>query len=247
MPDWIPLVIAAPFVGSFLGLLVVRLPAGRPVVFGRSNCRHCGGILGFRDLLPLASWLATGGRCRLCGAKIGVVYPVVEIAAIVVALWAATEVSGLLLAISCGLGWALLTLGAIDLRDRVLPDLLTLPLIPAGLLAAFEFAPGRLVDHAIGAAAGFVVLAVVRWAYRRLRKREGMGGGDAKLLAAAGAWLAWQALPSVILIAAATALTAALIRSLARRQLTATTEVPFGTFLSAAFWLVWLYGPIVPG
>lgn len=247
MPDWILPAIAAPFVGSFLGLLVVRLPAGRPVVFGRSSCQDCGGILGFRDLIPLVSWLATGGRCRLCGTKLSAVYPVVECAAILVALWAASEVSGLLLAVSCGLGWCLLTLGAIDLRDRILPDLLTLPLIPAGLLAAFAFAPGRLADHAVGAAAGFAFLALVRWGYRALRSREGMGGGDAKLLAAAGAWLSWQALPSVVLIAAVAALTAALIGSWAGRRLTAATEIPFGAFLGAAFWLVWLYGPIVPG
>jgi len=245
MPDWLPPLIAAPFIGSFLGLLVVRLPAAEPVMFSRSGCRHCGGRLQARDLVPILSWLAGRGRCRLCQAKVDVIYPVVESSAIVVVLWAATEVSGILLAATCVLGWALLALGAIDLRDRILPDVLTLALIPIGLGAVLLIAPDQLINHLIGAAAGFVSLASVRWAYRGLRNREGMGGGDPKLMAAAGAWVSWQGLPSVALIATAASLAATLLRAWGGQPIAATTAVPFGTFLSSAIWLVWLYGPLM--
>jgi leader peptidase (prepilin peptidase)/N-methyltransferase len=243
-PGWLWPVLAAPFIGSFLGVLVTRLPEGRPVAGGRSVCDQCGQKLGPLDLVPIASWLALRGRCRHCGAKITTLPLVIELGAVLVALWAASVSDGLALWAGCILGWALLTLAAIDFRDGILPDVLTLPLIVCGLVATYFLAPWQMLDSAIGAVAGFAFFAVVRWLYRRLRGREGLGLGDAKLLAAAGAWVTWNGLPSVVLIGAAAGLAVALIMLRRGERLALDQRLPFGPALCLGAWLVWLYGPI---
>jgi len=146
--------------------------------------------------------------------------------------------------ISCCLGWCLLALGAADWRDGVLPDALTLPLIPLGLAAAFMDDPSSVADHAIGAVAGFASFALIRWLYRRWRGRDGLGFGDVKLLAASGAFVAWDGLPSVVLIGAVTALGLALLTTASGRKLALDQRVAFGPALCFATWLVWLYGPL---
>ncbi|MFQ5567894.1 MAG: prepilin peptidase, partial [Paracoccaceae bacterium] len=118
------LLVAAPFVGSFLGLLIERLPAGESVVLGRSRCGKCGAALGPRDLVPLLSWAASGGRCRHCRAALGWFHPGIEAAALGVALWSVLVVPGWLAWASAGLGWTLLALAVIDQRHMVLPDAL---------------------------------------------------------------------------------------------------------------------------
>jgi leader peptidase (prepilin peptidase)/N-methyltransferase len=180
--------IFATFLGSFLGTLILRLPEGRPLFLDRSHCEACGQTLGVRDLVPLFSWLLLKGRCRLCGAKLGAFYPLIELAAVGVALWALLTLPAPLVWPTAALGWVLLALAVIDARHFLLPDVLTLPLIPAGLAVAWWLDPGQLLHHALGAALGFVGFAGLAWVYRKLRGREGLGLGDAKLLAAAGAW-----------------------------------------------------------
>jgi leader peptidase (prepilin peptidase)/N-methyltransferase len=240
-------IILAPFVGSFLGVVIERLPAGRSIVFGRSTCDHCGETLTARDLIPLVSYAARGGRCRCGRVTLSWFHPGIELAALAVALSAALVLSGWLLWASLGLGWSLLTLAANDRREFVLPDILTLPLIPSGLVVAWAIDPGLLGGHALGALAGFASLALIASAYRRLRGREGLGLGDAKLLAAAGAWLGWQGLPSVVLIAAIAALALALATAFGGGKLAWTSRIAFGPHLALAFWLVWLCGPVVIG
>jgi leader peptidase (prepilin peptidase)/N-methyltransferase len=120
---------------------------------------------------------------------------------------------------------------------------LTLPLVAAGLAVAYAIDPGLVAGHALAALGGFTVFAAIGLIYRRLRHREGMGLGDAKLLAAAGAWLGWQALPGLVVIAALAALAVALAQAVRGARMAATTRVAFGSYLALAFWLVWLYGP----
>lgn len=241
------IVLLAPISGSFLGVVVDRLPAGRPIGFARSACDHCGVPLTARDLMPVLTWLVRRGRCRCRRFRISSFYPGIELAALALALSAVTMFSGWLLWTSLALGWTLLALGAIDVRHYVLPDVLTLPLIPAGLTVAWLVDPGKLPDHAIGAVVGFVGFALIAWLYRRLRGREGLGLGDAKLLAGAGAWLGWQALPSVVVVGAGAALALALATALAGGKLGATTQIAFGPYLALGIWLVWLYGPLMLG
>lgn len=244
---WLGPLLAAPFVGSFLGVLVARMPAGRSVVFGRSACPHCGTQLAPRDLLPLLSWLVSRGRCRHCGASLSIFYPAIEAGACGVAAWAALTVPGSVLWATCALGWILLALASMDARTFILADALTLPLLAGGLAVTALLSPSALAEHALAAAAGFCAFAAVAWAYRHLRAREGLGQGDSKLLAGAGAWIGLGGLPSVVLIAATAALAMLLLHAKADAALTADTRVPFGSYLALGLWLTWLYGPIAVG
>lgn len=251
---WILLLLAAPCVGSFLGVLIVRLPAGRPVAFDRSACPACGARLGARELVPLVSWVLLRARCRHCGAPVPARYPAIELAALGVALWALAVLPGWLAWAGAGLGWALLALAAIDARHLMLPDALTLPLVPAGLAVAWAVDPALLPGHLVGAAAGFGVIVGIGALYRRWRGREGIGLGDAKLFAGAGAWVSWQGLPSVLLIAAGAALLAELALRARRGPAggaaeagAAGRELPFGPWIAAGLWLTWLYGPLTLG
>lgn len=240
------LLLAAPAVGSFLGTLILRLPRAEPVALGRSRCPHCRKALTARDLVPLVSWLANGGRCRHCGAALGVFYPVIELAALVVALWSVAVFPGALAWVSAVLGWTLLVLAEIDRRTFWLPDELVLPLIPAGLAVVWLWAPERMLTAALGALAGFGLLAGVRWLYRLLRGREGLGLGDAKLFAAAGAWTTLAGLPSVLLYGALGGLIAVGVQSLRDNGAwpKAQSALPFGPFLALGLWLVWSFGPL---
>jgi leader peptidase (prepilin peptidase)/N-methyltransferase len=214
--------------------------------WGRSRCPACGATLEARDLVPLGSWLLAGGRCRHCGGRLGAWYPLVELGA--------AAVGGLSLGLlpapeawlAALLGWWLLALALIDIRSWLLPDALTLPLLAAGLLLAAwgEFGGPRpsptgvtLAGSLVGAAAGFSALAGIGYAYLRWRGREGLGLGDAKLLAAAGAWLGAATLPWVVLLAATAGLALAVARG---GNLRAETPVPFGPSLALAFWSCFL-------
>jgi leader peptidase (prepilin peptidase) / N-methyltransferase len=241
--EW-SLVLVAPFIGSFLGVLIRRLPEGSPIALGRSHCDACGATLRVRDLVPILSWVMAGGRCRYCRQPLGWFYPGVELAALAIALASVLSGGGAGAWLDCLLGWWLLALGWIDLRCWLLPDTLTLPLIIAGLAAAFLFNPDQLLDRALGAALGCLSLIAIAAVYRRLRGREGLGGGDAKLLAASGAWLGAAALPQVILLAALSALAAAGCLRLAGIRLGIHSALPFGPFLALATWILWLLGPL---
>ena len=236
------LIAAAPFVGSFLGVIVRRLPERQPIARGRSGCEQCGALLIAKDLVPILSWITTRGRCRYCGATLGWFYPGVEVAALAVALIAILVDRGEAAWLDAFLGWWLLTLGWIDIRSWLLPDALTLPLVIAGLAAAAVSDPEQLTDRAIGAALGYLLLLVVAALYRRLRGRDGLGRGDSKLLAASGAWLGASMLPEVILLAALAGLFAATCLRLAGARIGAQSALPFGPFLALATWALWLCG-----
>lgn len=199
------------------------------------------------DLVPVLSWAVQRGKCRHCGIAIGLFYPAIELTALVVALWSAVIFSGLAFWASCLLGWTLLALAATDLKYFLLPDFLTLPLIAAGLLVTAALDTGAITAHVLGAAAGYVFVRLLRFAYRKLRGREGMGLGDAKLLAAAGAWVSWQGVPSVLVIASLSALAIVLLGSIVFSKIDPARRVPFGVFIGLGLWITWLYGPLTAG
>jgi len=237
--------LAAPFVGSFLGVRRLLITKRLPIAWSRSRCEWCGAALRAGDLMPLYSWLAAGGRCRYCAHSLGWFYPGIELAAIAVPLTAATVDHGGEIWLDCLLGWWLLALAWIDIRRWLLPDPLTLPLVIAGLVVTATLDPARLTENALGAATGYLSLRVVASLYRVLRGREGLGRGDAKLLAASGAWVGAGALPQVVLGAAVMGLFAASCLQLAGIRLHARSALPFGPFLALATWLVWLFGPFL--
>lgn len=246
MPVWLLPLLLAPIVGSFLGVLITRLPEGRPVALARSACGSCGTPLGARDLVPLLSYLASRGRCRHCRAPIGRFHPAVElsavlVAAIVVSAWsvrgAAGSAGATWLWSGCILGWTTLALAWIDLRCMRLLDALTLPLLLLGLLSCRLLDPDALPAHAAAAVLGYLCFTGLAWSYRRLRGRDGLGPGDAKLLAASGAWIGLTALPTLVLLAAVATLLVALPSRAARAQ----TPIPFGPGLAFSLFAVWLY------
>lgn len=147
-------------------------------------------------------------------------------------------------AIGGGLGLLLAMLSAIDLRTQRLPDALTLPLIGTGLGIVALTDTGQLGWRLAAASVGFLTLWGLARLYRAYRGRAGLGLGDAKLLAAAGAWIGLAGLPSVLLIASFAAIAVVAWALWMRWEITAETAIPFGPFLALGFWTVWLYGPL---
>ncbi len=145
---------------------------------------------------------------------------------------------------STTLALALAWLSAIDLRERRLPDALTLPLAVLGLLQSWAIDPGSLWWHAASAVAAFALMLAIAYAYQRVRGQPGMGLGDAKLLAASGAWLGAEGLPSVLVWASGSALVGVLLAHWRGEMVSGSTRVPFGPFLAFGTWLVWVYGPV---
>jgi leader peptidase (prepilin peptidase)/N-methyltransferase len=231
---------AAPFIGSFLGVLIRRLPQGAPVLWVRSACPGCQTPLAPRDLVPLLSFVAQRGRCRHCLKRIAAFHWWIELAALGVAAWAVTAGRPDTLVADCVLGWTLLALAWIDAETMLLPDVLTLPLLLAGFAEAWLLDPASLPDRAIGAGLGWGCFAGIGWLWRRWRGIDALGAGDAKLLAASGAWLGWQALPEVLVVAALAAIAATLARN--GRHVAATHRLAFGPWLVLATWLARLYG-----
>ena len=232
-------------VGSFLAAVSVRLPAGEDLVVKRSHCRSCGATLKPWHLVPVVSWLALRGRCGMCRAAISPRYPLIEVAAGLIGVWAAVNGGGwVMMGATALLGWQLLLIALIDAEHFWLPDELTFPLIATGIGAAALIGRGWPVDQMIGAAAGFVILWGIAWAYRAWRKRDGLGGGDPFLFAGAGAWTGWLGLPSVLLWACAVGFSVVLTLLITRGRVSGTDRLPFGTFLCVGIWLTWLYGPL---
>ncbi|MBB2201453.1 prepilin peptidase [Gluconacetobacter tumulisoli] len=234
------LVIAlAPFVGSLLGVLIRRIPDGKPIFLDRSRCESCDRQLAPHELVPLLSYVVQHGRCRSCHARIDPFHPTVELAATAVALvaWLVRGDADPRLWGDVALGWTLLALAWIDLRCWRLPDVLTLPLLLAGLgEAVLAGDPFALESRAVAVIAGWSVLTAIALGYRRMRGRDGLGGGDAKLFAAGGAWTGTDALPHILLVSAICGLTLALVTLSRGRPMGMGTAMPFGPCLAVAIW-----------
>ncbi|HVE20524.1 MAG TPA: A24 family peptidase [Acidocella sp.] len=232
-PGWMVLP-AALVIGSFLGVVVRRLPAGRALALARSQCESCGHVLSPRELVPLFSFVLQRGRCLHCEVRIGWFHPAIELASLAVALAAFTLApGGWVLWADAALGWALLTAAWIDIERYRLPDVITLPLLLAGLVVTWMRAPWMIYDHALAAALGYAVFRLLDTLYWRLRGRHGLGQGDAKLLAAAGAWTGLAAVPTIVLAAGLLGLGMALPLA-ARRGQGGQTMIPFGPALALA-------------
>ncbi len=243
--DWAVLP-CAPVAGSFAGVVVDRTARGESFVTGRSYCEACGHDLQPYDLVPIFSWLALRGRCRYCHARIRPSHLLIELAAALIAIIALLFSTGPALWAGCLLGWTLLAMGLIDLKTLRLPDFGNYLLIAGGMAVTYALAADAVIDHAIGALSGFVILFAVSRLYRQIRGRDGLGLGDAKLLAAGGAWLGWQALPGILMIAAFAGLIVAIVAQKGHR-FDRYRVVAFGPYLALAIWITWLVGPIEVG
>jgi len=232
--------VAGAIIGSFLATILIRWPAKRSAIGGRSACDGCGRTLGPLELIPILSFVAMRARCRGCGARIDPRHPAMELAAAAVGALALVAHPLPLALASAAFGWWLLLILALDAEHQWLPDRLTLPLIPLGLAAAWAGFGPPLTDRAIGMAAGGGALWLIGAGYRALRGREGLGGGDPKLLAAIGAWLGWMQLPYILVGAGVVGLAAALWMMARGRAVGAATRLPLGAFMAIAAWPLWL-------
>ena len=258
-------------VGSFLNVVILRLPARMEWLWKRdaramlelasdddttppppdivrkgSHCPHCKHPLAAWDNIPLLSWLLLRGRCRYCKTPISIQYPLVELlcgiaSAIVVWHFGITWQAAAGLAFT----WFLIAAAGIDFRTQLLPDSLTLPLLWLGLLLSLVPLFVGTREAIIGAAAGYLALWSVFWLFKLATGKEGMGYGDFKLFAAAGAWMGWTALLPVIIIAAVAGAIIGIILLRVRGQ-NRSVPLAFGPFLAIAMW-IWLIwsGPIL--
>ena len=264
----LPILLAILFlaIGSFLNVVVHRLPimlerdwraharellemppepceseSRYNLAVPRSQCPQCEHPIELWHNIPVLSWLILRGRCSHCSWRIPLRYPLVE---------AVTVLAGLGVLQVFGYEWltvalllytlSLIALGCIDMETRLLPDEINIPLLWGGVLTALVFGHISPADSIIGAVVGYTALWIVYWAFKLLTGREGMGHGDFKLLAALGAWLGWQALPAVVLLASIAGLLYAAV-ALARRLIKRDQPIPFGPFLAASGWVTLMF------
>jgi leader peptidase (prepilin peptidase)/N-methyltransferase len=218
------------------------------LVVPRSKCPKCGTLITAAQNIPVISYLMLKGKCANCGARISVRYPVVELGTAILSALVAWKFGFVwYTAAALLLTWILIALTGIDIDHQLLPDNLTLPLVWLGLLLSLATtipAIGLPVDprsSLIGAAAGYLSLWSVYHAFRLLTGKEGMGYGDFKLFAALGAWLGWQMLLPIILLAAFTGAVLGILM-IALRGRDRNIPIPFGPYLAAAGWIALMWG-----
>jgi leader peptidase (prepilin peptidase)/N-methyltransferase len=252
-------------VGSFLNVVILRLPARMHALWRReaaevlelastepplppgivrepSHCPQCKHPLAIADNIPLLGWLLLRGRCRYCQARISAQYPLVELIsalASVAVVWkfgvSPAALAGLLFS------WTLIALAGIDLRTQLLPDQLNYPLLWLGLLLSLVplfVLPGTAI---IGAAIGYLSLWSVYWLFKLLTGKEGMGYGDFKLLAVMGAWMGPLALLPIILLSSFVGALVG-VGLIALRKHQREVPIPFGPYIAAAGWIWFIAG-----
>lgn len=193
-------------------------------------------VVGRVRLAPAAPGSTRGGLARLSLLAAG---------GAILGLWSTLGQTSVAAAILTALfAWQLLLIAVVDAEHFWLPDRLTFPLAATGLIAAAALDERRLADSIIGAAVGFAALWLLARAYRRLRGREGLGGGDPFLFGAIGAWVGWAGLPSALLWAGLAGLSVVAGRAAAGRPLSGADRLPFGVFLAIGGWLTWMLGPL---
>ena len=228
-------------IGSFLNVCIYRIPAEISIVKPSSRCPSCGHPIRFYDNIPILSFLILRARCRDCGAKISWRYPLIELI---------TGLMALLLFGKFGLSLVFLTffiftavlivIAFIDLDHQIIPDILSLPGIPVFFLAAVFIVKLPWLEALIGLLIGGGVLLAIAFVYELITKREGMGGGDIKLLAMIGGFLGWKSLIFVLLFSSLAGAVVGIAAMIIHKQDTK-YAIPFGPFLSAAAvaWIFW--------
>ena len=234
IPDYLPILAAAMFglcIGSFLNVVIYRLPLGQSLASPPSRCRNCGYSLRWFDNIPVLSWLFLRGRCRKCGVSVSWQYPLVELitaALFVLVVWLTPM--GPLVAARLVLVCILIALFGIDLEHQILPNVITLPGIMVGLLFSL-FAPPGIKDAVLGALLGGGILYAIAAGYYLWRREEGMGMGDVKMLAMLGAFLGWKAVIVTLVLASFSGAFVG-IAMMATQRGGMKYALPFGTFLA---------------
>lgn len=257
-------------VGSFLNVVIYRLPimmerswqkeyqdyfktdVAKPsstqpaepfnLVKPDSTCPKCGHQIRAWENIPVISWLLLRGKCANCSTAISARYPLVELATALLSVWVASffgfGAAGLVAVIAT---WLLVAMTFIDIDKMLLPDELTLPLLWLGLIVSLWEVYVPPTDAIIGAAAGYLSLWSVYWAFKLLTGKEGMGYGDFKLLAALGAFTGWQGLPTIIILSSLVGAVVGISLILLKKN-ESSQAIPFGPYLAVAGWVTLMYG-----
>ncbi len=229
-------------IGSFLNVVIYRLPRNQSIVFPGSACPHCGNAIRWYDNIPLLGWIRLKGRCRCCRKPIALQYPMVELlgaAAAVAALWkfGLTLTGGVSFIFLC----LLISITFIDLAYQIIPDRITLPAMALALLASPFLANFSLFQALLGLVAGGGTLWAIATLHTRLTGVEGIGGGDIKLMGLVGALTGWPGALFTLfggaVMGAVVGVTLLVVQGKNMR-----TAIPFGPFLSVAAALYLFYG-----
>ncbi|OEU52694.1 MAG: peptidase A24 [Desulfobacterales bacterium C00003060] len=234
-------------IGSFANVCIYRLPRSLSLILPRSMCPNCKARIAFYDNVPVASYLWLRGRCRHCGTAISLRYPMVELVsglfAVAIFMRHGLSLEGIVL---YGLVEALLVITFIDIDHKIIPDVITYPGIGIGFLTSFALGYITYKESFLGIILGGGTLFLVAWGYYLVTKREGMGGGDIKLLAMIGAFLGWKGVMFTVFAGSAIGAvvgTALALRTEEGRKL----AIPFGPFLSLGALLFLFFGPQIIG
>jgi len=238
-------------VGSFLNVCICRLPKDESVVFPPSRCPRCGFSIPFYDNVPIVSWLLLRGKCRSCAAPISPQYPLVELINGLLTLFLFLKfgpsfpylrfgswVPFLVLFLFCS---AMVVITFIDLEHRIIPDVITLPGIVAGFLLSFFIPQMGWQNSLLGIVVGGGSLLLVAYGYELLTKKEGMGGGDIKLLAMMGAFFGWKAVLFIIFVSSLVGSVIGITVMLIQKK-DSKLAIPFGPFLALGAILYIFFG-----
>ncbi len=239
LPFNIQLIFALVFgltVGSFLNVCIYRIPLKKSIVTPPSGCTACGNSIKFYDNIPVLSYLILRGRCRNCGVRISMLYPAVELATGLISMALLTRFNLFNQSLPQYFIYfsfisALICISFIDLEHQIIPDVISIPGIIIGFIISIFFDHITWIDSLTGIITGGGILFLVAVVFEALMKKEGMGGGDVKLLAMIGAWLGWKAVPFVILASSLTGSILGIIALLLSRK-GLRTKIPFGPFLA---------------
>lgn len=232
-------------IGSFLNVCIYRLPASESIVFPRSRCPECGGLIKFYDNIPVLSYIILRGRCRQCRTWIPVRYALVEI---ITGLCALAVYKKFGLTLPTGIYFifiaALIVVIFIDIDHKIIPNSISLPGIPICFLMAFGLPEITWQDSLIGIISGGGSLLLVAKGYQLVTKKDGMGGGDIKLLAMIGALIGWQGVIYTIYVSSIVGTIAGVSVMIARKK-NFKYAIPFGPFLSIGAITYIFFGDIV--
>jgi len=230
-------------VGSFINVCIYRLPSNQSIVYPRSFCPRCEVPIRFYDNIPVLSYILLLGRCRHCKARIPFRYVLVEIAggafAVLTYLKFGLSVEALLYYLFIA---ALLVITYIDIDHRIIPDVISIPGIPAGFAASFFLPALSYRDSLMGIFIGGGTLYGIAWAYHALTRKEGMGGGDIKLLAMIGAFIGWKGVLFTVFVSSAVGTVCGMAVMLHQRG-GMKLAIPFGPFLSIGAIAYVYFGP----